>query len=51
MKSQSLSLHGCRIESDLVRKLNDEQWHIPNLTLPSTVDGPKEAIGVDDEYK
>ena len=27
---QTLSLHGCNnLDSNLVKRLNDEQWHIP----------------------
>lgn len=49
---QSLSLHGCHnIDSELVKKLNKEQWHIPDLTLPSTPSTPKGGVEIDDEYK
>lgn len=49
--SQTLSLHGCKnIDSDLVKRFNDEQWHLPELTLPSTPKSPKQDVEVDPEY-
>ncbi len=49
--SQVLSLHGCNnVDSDLVKRLNDEKWHIPDLTLPSTPSSHKQGVEVDPEY-
>ncbi|KAK3178794.1 hypothetical protein OEA41_000931 [Lepraria neglecta] len=49
---KELSLHGCySLDSDLVKKLNDEQWHIEDLTLPSTPSSPKQGVEIDPEYK
>ena len=49
--SQVLSLHGCEnVHSGLMTKLNNEQWHIRDLTLPSTPSSPKRNVEIDPEY-
>ena len=49
---QSLSLHGCHnVDSDLVRKMNTEQWHIGDLITPHSADSPPDVIEVDPLYK
>lgn len=49
---QSLSFHGCYgIDSGILTKLNQELWHIPDLTLPSTPNTPKQDVDIDPEYK
>ncbi|KAK4695194.1 hypothetical protein P7C71_g2516, partial [Lecanoromycetidae sp. Uapishka_2] len=51
-KLKSLSFHGCHgIDTELLTKLNEEQWRIPDLTLPSTPSTPKQAVEIDPEYK
>ncbi|MCJ1392835.1 hypothetical protein MMC18_005707 [Xylographa bjoerkii] len=48
----SLSLHGCHnIDSDLVRKMNQEQWHIRELITPHSSDSPPDVVEVDPLYK
>ncbi len=49
---QSLSFHGCYvIDSELMMKLNREEWNIPDLTLPSTPNSPRQGVEIDPEYK
>ncbi|KAI9838560.1 MAG: hypothetical protein M1819_004869 [Sarea resinae] len=49
----TLSFYGCEnIDGKKARKLNAEQWHIPDLTLPRSPDSPPSGlIEVDPEYK
>ncbi|MCJ1382782.1 hypothetical protein MMC17_005895 [Xylographa soralifera] len=48
----SLSLQGCHnIDSDLVRKMNAEQWHIRDLITPHSADSPPDVVEVDPLYK
>lgn len=49
---KSLSLHGCyNIDCELVKKMNEEQWHIADLTLPSTPTSPQQGVEIDPAYK
>ena len=49
---KSLSLHGCyNIDCELVKKMNEEQWHIGDLTLPSTPSSPQQGVEIDPDYK
>lgn len=49
---KSLNLHGCyNIDCELVKKMNEEQWHIGDLTLPSTPSSPQQGVEIDPDYK
>ncbi|MCJ1400442.1 hypothetical protein MMC11_003647 [Xylographa trunciseda] len=48
----SLSLHGCHnVDSDIVKKMNAEQWHIKELITPHSADSPPDVVEVDPLYK
>ena len=52
LRVKSLSLHGCyNIDCELVKKMNEEQWHIGDLTLSSTPSSPQEGVEIDPDYK
>lgn len=49
---QSLSFHGCcGMDADVLLKMNEERWHIPDLTLPSTPSTPTQGVEIDPDYK
>ena len=49
---QSLSFRGCgHIENETVKRMNEEQWRIPDVTLPSSPDSPVSGLEVDPCYR
>ena len=49
---KSLSFYGCyNIDCELVKKMNEEQWHIGDLSLPSTPSSPQQGVEIDPDYK
>lgn len=52
---KSLSLHGCHnIDTELVKQLNVDSWHIPDLVAPHGTGSPREFVGaieIDPSFK
>lgn len=49
---KSLSLHGCRnINGDLVKKFNNDRWHIPDIGLPHDLENTEKVLEIDPQYK